>query len=144
MEAWLKKLGIGAVNPGVFDGKWRGDAVVESVSPIDGKVIARGWTQPGGRPHAEAVVLTAAGDAAHGATLYVTLEPCAHVSERGPRGELCARRFAGVDQSERLLAFDGNVVAVQQKLDRLLIDVADDADRVAVFATLRQWKNEFR
>ncbi len=49
-----------------------------------GKVIARGWTQPGGRPHAEAVVLTAAGDAAHGATLYVTLEPCAHVSERGP------------------------------------------------------------
>ncbi len=41
MEAWLKKLGIDAVNPGVFDGTWRGGAVVESVSPIDGKVIAR-------------------------------------------------------------------------------------------------------
>jgi diaminohydroxyphosphoribosylaminopyrimidine deaminase/5-amino-6-(5-phosphoribosylamino)uracil reductase len=50
----------------------------------DGQVIARGWTQAGGRPHAEAVALTAAGDAARGATLYVTLEPCAHRSERGP------------------------------------------------------------
>lgn len=50
----------------------------------DGRVIARGWTQPGGRPHAEAVALEAAGDAARGATLYVTLEPCAHQSQRGP------------------------------------------------------------
>lgn len=50
----------------------------------DGKVIARGWTQEGGRPHAEAVALAAAGDRAHGATLYVTLEPCAHRSKRGP------------------------------------------------------------
>ncbi len=50
----------------------------------DGRVIARGWTQPGGRPHAEAVALAAAGEAARGATLYVTLEPCAHRSERGP------------------------------------------------------------
>src|SRR5438093_9921283 len=42
MEAWLKKLGIGAVNPGVFDGTWRGGgAVVDSVSPIHGEVIAR-------------------------------------------------------------------------------------------------------
>jgi diaminohydroxyphosphoribosylaminopyrimidine deaminase/5-amino-6-(5-phosphoribosylamino)uracil reductase len=50
----------------------------------DGRVVGRGWTQPGGRPHAEAMALAAAGDAAHGATLYVTLEPCAHRSERGP------------------------------------------------------------
>lgn len=48
-----------------------------------GKVIARGWTQPGGRPHAEAVALAAAGEQARGATLYVTLEPCAHASPRG-------------------------------------------------------------
>ncbi len=48
------------------------------------KVIARGWTQPGGRPHAEAMALAAVGEAARGATLYVTLEPCAHRSERGP------------------------------------------------------------
>ncbi len=50
----------------------------------EGKVIARGWTQAGGRPHAEAAALAQAGEAARGATLYVTLEPCAHVSARGP------------------------------------------------------------
>ncbi|MGN6691094.1 MAG: bifunctional diaminohydroxyphosphoribosylaminopyrimidine deaminase/5-amino-6-(5-phosphoribosylamino)uracil reductase RibD [Sphingopyxis sp.] len=50
----------------------------------DGRVIARGWTQPGGRPHAEAVALVAAGEAARGATAYVSLEPCAHASSRGP------------------------------------------------------------
>ena len=49
-----------------------------------GRVIARGWTQAGGRPHAEAEALAAAGAAAAGATLYVTLEPCAHPSPRGP------------------------------------------------------------
>lgn len=49
-----------------------------------GKVVGRGWTRPGGRPHAEAVALAEAGEAARGATLYVTLEPCAHRSERGP------------------------------------------------------------
>lgn len=49
-----------------------------------GKVIARGWTRAGGRPHAEAEALAAAGEAARGATLYVTLEPCAHHSQRGP------------------------------------------------------------
>ena len=46
--------------------------------------MGRGWTQPGGRPHAEAVALEQAGPAVAGATLYVTLEPCAHASERGP------------------------------------------------------------
>lgn len=50
----------------------------------DGKVVARGWTQPGGRPHAEAEAIDRAGDTCRGATLYVTLEPCAHRSARGP------------------------------------------------------------
>lgn len=50
----------------------------------DNTVIARGWTQPGGRPHAEAMALETAGAAARGATLYVSLEPCAHRSARGP------------------------------------------------------------
>lgn len=49
----------------------------------DGTVIGRGWTQDGGRPHAEAVALAQAGDA-QGACVYVTLEPCAHESPRGP------------------------------------------------------------
>jgi diaminohydroxyphosphoribosylaminopyrimidine deaminase/5-amino-6-(5-phosphoribosylamino)uracil reductase len=50
----------------------------------DGRMIGRGWTQPGGRPHAEAMALAQAGEGAHGATIYVTLEPCAHRSPRGP------------------------------------------------------------
>ncbi len=50
----------------------------------DGCVVGRGWTQPGGRPHAEAMALAQAGPRARGATAYVTLEPCAHVSPRGP------------------------------------------------------------
>lgn len=47
-------------------------------------VIGRGWTQSGGRPHAEAMALAQAGAEARGSTVYVTLEPCAHVSQRGP------------------------------------------------------------
>jgi len=50
----------------------------------DDVVVGRGWTQPGGRPHAEAMALADAGEAARGATAYVTLEPCAHQSARGP------------------------------------------------------------
>ncbi len=50
----------------------------------DGAVLGRGWTQPGGRPHAEAMALDQAGEAARGAIVYVTLEPCAHESPRGP------------------------------------------------------------
>jgi len=50
----------------------------------DGVIVGRGATDRGGRPHAEAVALDEAGDAAQGATFYVTLEPCAHDSVRGP------------------------------------------------------------
>lgn len=49
----------------------------------DGRVIRRGWTQPGGRPHAEELALQRAGDSTKGATAYVTLEPCC-IPGRGP------------------------------------------------------------
>lgn len=62
----------------------RPNPAVGAIVVKDGKVLARGWTQDGGRPHAEAVALAAAGEEARGAALYVTLEPCAHQSERGP------------------------------------------------------------
>jgi diaminohydroxyphosphoribosylaminopyrimidine deaminase/5-amino-6-(5-phosphoribosylamino)uracil reductase len=50
----------------------------------DGVIIGRGWTQPGGRPHAEREALKRAGDAARGATLYATLEPCSHFGKSPP------------------------------------------------------------
>ncbi len=58
----------------------------------DGEVVGKGATAPGGRPHAEAVALAEAGEEARGATLYTTLEPCAHASERGPT---CAALIPG-------------------------------------------------
>jgi diaminohydroxyphosphoribosylaminopyrimidine deaminase / 5-amino-6-(5-phosphoribosylamino)uracil reductase len=50
----------------------------------DGRIVGRGWTQPGGRPHAETVALGQAGTAARGADVYVTLEPCAHTGKTPP------------------------------------------------------------
>ena len=66
--------GTTAPNPNV------GCVIVSSA----GEVVGRGATAAGGRPHAEAVALQSAGKRAQGSTVYVTLEPCAHVSERGP------------------------------------------------------------
>jgi diaminohydroxyphosphoribosylaminopyrimidine deaminase/5-amino-6-(5-phosphoribosylamino)uracil reductase len=57
---------------------------VGAVVVKDGVVVGRGWTQPGGRPHAEPEALKRAGEAARGATLYVTLEPCSHVGKSPP------------------------------------------------------------
>jgi len=62
----------------------RPNPAVGAIIVAGGRVAGQGWTRPGGRPHAEAIALEAAGNAARGATLYVTLEPCAHISTRGP------------------------------------------------------------
>ncbi len=50
----------------------------------DGRIVGRGWTQSGGRPHAETEALRRAGKAAKGATVYVTLEPCSHHGQTPP------------------------------------------------------------
>ncbi|NUR13767.1 MAG: bifunctional diaminohydroxyphosphoribosylaminopyrimidine deaminase/5-amino-6-(5-phosphoribosylamino)uracil reductase RibD [Bradyrhizobium sp.] len=57
---------------------------VGAVIVKDGVIVGRGWTQAGGRPHAEPEALRRAGEAARGATLYVTLEPCSHVGKSPP------------------------------------------------------------
>jgi diaminohydroxyphosphoribosylaminopyrimidine deaminase / 5-amino-6-(5-phosphoribosylamino)uracil reductase len=69
-----RTLGQAAPNPAV------GCVIVSR----DGHVVGRGWTQPGGRPHAETEALAQAGALAHGATAYVTLEPCAHQGQTPP------------------------------------------------------------
>lgn len=74
----LAQRGLGNVAP---------NPAVGCILVKDGLIVGRGWTQPGGRPHAETVALAQAGDAAKGATAYVTLEPCAHHGQTGPCAE---------------------------------------------------------
>lgn len=71
----LARRGLGRVWP---------NPAVGCVIVAGGAVVGRGWTQPGGRPHAETVALARAGAAARGATAYVTLEPCAHHGRTPP------------------------------------------------------------
>jgi diaminohydroxyphosphoribosylaminopyrimidine deaminase/5-amino-6-(5-phosphoribosylamino)uracil reductase len=91
----------------------RPNPAVGAVIARDGIVVGRGWTRPGGRPHAEAVALAQAGEAARGATLYVTLEPCAHRGERGPAcADLVAeaglaRVVAGIEDPDPRTAGEG-------------------------------------
>ena len=70
----LGARGLGQVAP---------NPAVGCVIVKDGRVLGRGWTQPSGRPHAEAVALKQTGNA-NGATAYVTLEPCAHEGKTPP------------------------------------------------------------
>lgn len=79
-ERWMRlalslaQRGLGQVWP---------NPAVGCVIVKDGRVLGRGWTQVGGRPHAETVALAQAGEAT-GATAYVTLEPCAHHGKTPP------------------------------------------------------------
>lgn len=91
----------------------RPNPAVGAILVKDGIVVGQGWTRPGGRPHAEAVALDQAGEKARDATLYVTLEPCAHESARGP---CCAdlaiaagisRAVAGVEDPDPRTAGQG-------------------------------------
>src|ERR1700676_1985981 len=65
-------------------GKTWPNPAVGAVIVKNGVIIGRGWTQPGGRPHAEVEALGRVGDAARGATLYATLEPCSHFGKSPP------------------------------------------------------------
>lgn len=97
----LARRGVGrtAPNPAV------GCVIVSS----DGRIVGRGWTAPGGRPHAETQALMAAGSAARGATAYVTLEPCAHYGQTPP----CA------------------MALIDAKIARVVVAVTDPDPRVA-------------
>lgn len=71
----LGRRGLGRVWP---------NPAVGCVVVKNDQIVGRGWTQPGGRPHAETVALQQAGEKARGADVYVTLEPCAHEGKTPP------------------------------------------------------------
>jgi diaminohydroxyphosphoribosylaminopyrimidine deaminase / 5-amino-6-(5-phosphoribosylamino)uracil reductase len=71
----LARRGLGAVWP---------NPAVGCVIVNDGRVVGRGWTQPGGRPHGETEALRRAGEGARGAVAYVSLEPCCHWGRTPP------------------------------------------------------------
>ncbi|MDQ3144384.1 MAG: bifunctional diaminohydroxyphosphoribosylaminopyrimidine deaminase/5-amino-6-(5-phosphoribosylamino)uracil reductase RibD, partial [Pseudomonadota bacterium] len=105
------------------------------------EAIARGATAPGGRPHAEAVALGQAGDAARGATLYTTLEPCAHVSERGPT---CAalipaagvvRVVIGVEDPDPRTAGQGAATLRESGVEVDLLDSGAARDSLSSYLT---------
>src|SRR5437763_13233042 len=68
----------------------------------DRRVVGRGWTQPGGRPHAETEALKRAGGRAAGATAYVSLEPCSHHGQTGP----CAEALIGAGIVRAVVAME--------------------------------------
>ena len=74
----LGRRGMGRVWP---------NPAVGCVIVTHGRIVGRGWTQDGGRPHAETVALAQAGEDVRGATVYVTLEPCAHHGKTPPCAE---------------------------------------------------------
>ena len=78
MALSLARRGLGRVWP---------NPAVGCVLVKDHRVVGRGWTQPGGRPHAETEALSQAAGAASGADVYVTLEPCAHTAKTPPCAE---------------------------------------------------------
>ena len=89
----LGRFGLGNTAP---------NPAVGCVLVKNGQVIATGLTQRGGRPHAEAMALAEAGDAARGATAYVTLEPCAHEGKTLP----CAQALIDAGVARVVYAID--------------------------------------
>jgi diaminohydroxyphosphoribosylaminopyrimidine deaminase / 5-amino-6-(5-phosphoribosylamino)uracil reductase len=92
---------------------WPNPAVGAVVVRPGGEIAGRGWTQPGGRPHAETEALRRAGPAARGATLYVTLEPCSHYGRTPPCTEAIiaagiARVVSALEDPNRKVAGRGH------------------------------------
>jgi diaminohydroxyphosphoribosylaminopyrimidine deaminase / 5-amino-6-(5-phosphoribosylamino)uracil reductase len=90
----LMRIAIGLAQRGLGN-TWPNPAVGCALAR-DGVLLGRGWTQPGGRPHAETEALGRAGAGANGATAYVTLEPCSHHGQTPPCAE--ALIAAGVER----------------------------------------------
>jgi diaminohydroxyphosphoribosylaminopyrimidine deaminase/5-amino-6-(5-phosphoribosylamino)uracil reductase len=106
---------------------------VGAVVVKDGIVVGRGWTQPGGRPHAEPEALRRAGEAARGATLYVTLEPCSHFGKSPPCADAViaagiARVVTAIEDPNPLVAGQGHA---RLRAAGIVVDVGLGAEEAA-------------
>lgn len=122
----------------------RPNPAVGCVIVREGRVIGRGWTRPGGRPHAEAIALDRAGEASRGADLYVTLEPCAHASPRGPAcADLIAaarpaRVIVGVEDPDPRTAGAGIARLRDAGIDAALLRSCDAEESLAGYLLRRR------
>src|SRR3982075_3092372 len=111
---------------------WPNPAVGAGVGK-DGVTVGRGWTQPGGRPHAEPEALRRAGEAARGATLYVTLEPCSHFGKSPPCADAViaagiARVVTAIEDPNPLVAGQGHA---RLRAAGIVVDVGLGAEEAA-------------
>ena len=90
----------------------------------DRSVVGRGWTKPGGRPHAETEALKQAGSWAKGSTAYVTLEPCSHYGETPP----CAEALIAADVARVVIAIDDPDARVSGRGIAMLKDAGIDVE----------------
>ena len=106
----------------------------------EGDILGRGATAAGGRPHAEAAALEQAGNRAKGSTVYVTLEPCAHQSPRGPA---CAELLVNAKPARVVIALKDPDKRTSGKGIRRLrgagIDVKLGVGRKAAAESLAGW-----
>ena len=120
----LGRRGLGRTAP---------NPAVGAVIVKDGIVVGRGWTQPGGRPHAEPEALARAGEAARGATLYVTLEPCSHIGKSPPCADAIiaagiARVVSAIEDPNPQVAGQGHA---KLRAASIVVDVGACADEAA-------------
>ncbi len=94
---------------------------VGAVVVKDGVIVGRGWTQPSGRPHAEPEALKRAGEAARGAILYVTLEPCSHIGKSPPCADAIIAAEAARDHA-------GHFRRVRDKRPHVILKLALSSD----------------
>ncbi|NQV56565.1 MAG: bifunctional diaminohydroxyphosphoribosylaminopyrimidine deaminase/5-amino-6-(5-phosphoribosylamino)uracil reductase RibD, partial [Rhodospirillales bacterium] len=122
----LAKRGLGSVWP---------NPAVGCVIVKGGRIVGRGWTQAGGRPHAETVALAQASIAANGATAYVSLEPCSHQGETPPCADALAdagikRVVAAIQDPDKRVSGAGIAALKNRKVDVEIGLLADAAKEV--------------
>jgi diaminohydroxyphosphoribosylaminopyrimidine deaminase/5-amino-6-(5-phosphoribosylamino)uracil reductase len=128
---------------------WVGSVVVPPDSDPDGAIVFAGATAPPGGPHAEVTALAAAGEAAQGSTLYVTLEPCAHHGRTPPCTDAIiaagvSRVVVGIEDPDEQVAGRG-IAALRAAGLEVTVGVAADevAEQLAPYrkhrATGKPW-----